>query len=164
MKKDYFAQYRLNEEKISDESVNRIKSSVREKIDCNDESEEIPMLKTKKRRIKPIIISAAIIATATVSAFSVNAATDGELFTTIKFFVNGEEKSLDDLNVIEQDDSTITFEVPVDEETDSGENVIMSIDLLDAVDVPTEKDNTMNESSPDSVGASTEKNKSSEVQ
>lgn len=71
----------------------RIAGSVREKI--NAEKGRNITMKTNKRRIKPLVIAAAVAATAAVSMVSVNAATDGQLVEKIRLFINGEEQELD---------------------------------------------------------------------
>ena len=75
---------------LSAETKEKIKISVRKKIVCNNESEENIMGNTKKR-IKPLIIAAAIVAISAASVVSVNAAIDGALFTKVKMIVNGQE-------------------------------------------------------------------------
>lgn len=80
----------------------RIAGSVREKI--NAEKGRNITMKTNKRRIKPLVIAAAVAATAAVSMVSVNAATDGQLVEKIRLFINGEE----------QDDSSSKLTAGVD--------------------------------------------------
>ena len=56
-------------------------------------------MKTNKRRIKPLVIAAAVAATAAVSMVSVNAATDGQLVEKISLFINGKEQDIDNSNI-----------------------------------------------------------------
>ena len=75
----------------------RIAGSVREKI--NAEKGRNITMKTNKRRIKPLVIAAAVAATAAVSMVSVNAATDGQLVEKISLFINGKEQDIDNSNI-----------------------------------------------------------------
>lgn len=104
----------LIKEELSDKTKEKIKMSVRENIVCNDESEEIRM-KTKKTRIRPLIIAAAIVAISAASVVSVNAATDGALFSKIKVIINGEEVEKE-AEIIDNGDGSITYQFNVDED------------------------------------------------
>ena len=85
---DYFDKTPLdNEEKLSEERVQKIKASVLSRIE-----EEKPM---KHFSIKPFIIAAAITATGALSLITANAATDGAVMDgiakTFSFTLNGEQ-------------------------------------------------------------------------
>lgn len=116
----------LIKEELSDKTKEKIKMSVRENIVCNDESEEIRM-KTKKTRIRPLIIAAAIVAISAASVVSVNAATDGALFSKIKVIINGEEVEKE-AEIIDNGDGSITYQFNVDEDESN-----MSIEFNDEV-------------------------------
>lgn len=122
----------LIKEELSDETKEKIKMSVRENIVCNDESEEIRM-KTKKTRIRPLIIAAAIVAISAASVVSVNAATDGALFSKIKVIINGEEVEKE-AEIIDNGDGSITYQFNVDEDESN-----MRIELEDEVINQTEE-------------------------
>lgn len=83
--------------------------SVRKKIVCNNESEE-NIVGTTKKRIKPLIIAAAIVAISAASVVSVNAATDGALFTKVKMIVNGNETEKK-AEIIDNEDGKFYFEI-----------------------------------------------------
>ncbi len=69
-------------------------------VSPGDESIERIFNMTKKKRInlKPLLIAAVIMALMVCSAFATNAATDGEVFESLKVFFNGKEISPEDLN------------------------------------------------------------------
>ena len=112
----------------------RIAGSVREKI--NAEKGRNVTMKTNKRRIKPLVIAAAVAATAAVSMVSVNAATDGQLVEKIRLFVNGEEQELDASKVTKgvDSDGNTYYEYHIDEDTDSEVSVELKGDVSDADD------------------------------
>lgn len=112
----------------------RIAGSVREKI--NAEKGRNITMKTNKRRIKPLVIAAAVAATAAVSMVSVNAATDGQLVEKIRLFVNGEEQELDTSKVTKgvDSDGNTYYEYHIDEDTDSEVSVELKGDVSDADD------------------------------
>lgn len=93
-------------------------------------------MKTNKRRIKPLVIAAAVAATAAVSMVSVNAATDGQLVEKIRLFVNGEEQELDTSKVTKgvDSDGNTYYEYHIDEDTDSEVSVELKGDVSDADD------------------------------
>lgn len=122
----------LIKEELSNETKEKIKMSVRENIVCNDESEEL-IMKTKKKRIKPFIIAAAIVAISAASVVSVNAATDGALFSKVKMIVNGEEVEKE-AEIIDNGDGSITYQFNVDEDESN-----MRIEFEGEVDNQTEE-------------------------
>ncbi len=65
-----------------------------------DESIERMLIMTKKKRIsfKPLLVAAVILALMVGAVFSTNAATDGEVFESIKVFFNGKQVSDDELS------------------------------------------------------------------
>lgn len=113
----------------------RIAGSVREKI--NTEKGRNITMKTNKRRIKPLVIAAAVAATAAVSMVSVNAATDGQLVEKIKVFIDGEELEFDDSKLTKGVDSTgnTYYVYHIDEDTDSEVSVELEEDVSDTGDV-----------------------------
>lgn len=112
----------------------RIAGSVREKI--NAEKGRNITMKTNKRRIKPLVIAAAVAATAAVSMVSVNAATDGQLVEKIRLFVNGEEQEFDASKVTKgvDSDGNTYYEYHIDEDTDSEVSVELKGDVSDTDD------------------------------
>lgn len=135
MKKDYFDQLELIDQSISDtRAITAVKNSVREKINCSDESEDKSMIKSKKsRKLRPLILVAAILAISAVSVFSVNAATDGEVFEKVKLFINGEEVSTDTIKSGVDENGNPTYTIEVDEET-TEEVKIEIVDEIDGID------------------------------
>lgn len=105
----------------------KIKISVRKKIVCNNESEE-NIVGTTKKRIKPLIIAAAIAAISAASVVSVNAATDGALFTKVKMIVNGNETEKK-AEIIDNEDGSFTLKFDVDE-TESSASIEFSDENL----------------------------------
>ena len=93
---------------------NRIAGSVREKI--NAEKGRNITMKTNKKRMKPLVIAAAVAATAAISMVSVNAATDGQLVEKIRLFINGEEQDIDNSNIKKGvDENGVQYEMNADE-------------------------------------------------
>ena len=109
------------------ETKEKIKISVRKKIVCNNESEE-NIVGTTKKRIKPLIIAAAIVAISAASVVSVNAATDGALFTKVKMIVNGNETEKK-AEIIDNEDGSFTLKFDVDE-TESSASIEFSDENL----------------------------------
>ncbi len=105
----------------------KIKISVRKKIVCNNESEE-NIVGTTKKRIKPLIIAAAIAAISAASVVSVNAATDGAIFTKVKMIVNGNETEKK-AEIIDNEDGSFTLKFDVDE-TESSASIEFSDENL----------------------------------
>ena len=105
----------------------KIKISVRKKIVCNNESEE-NIVGTTKKRIKPLIIAAAIAAISAASVVSVNAATDGAIFTKVKMIVNGNETEKK-AEIIDNEDGSFTLKFDVDE-TESSVSIEFSDENL----------------------------------
>lgn len=105
----------------------KIKISVRKKIVCNNESEE-NIVGTTKKRIKPLIIAAAIAAISAASVVSVNAATDGAIFTKVKMIVNGNETEKK-TEIIDNEDGSFTLKFDVDE-TESSASIEFSDENL----------------------------------
>ncbi|WP_302681720.1 hypothetical protein [uncultured Ruminococcus sp.] len=112
----------------------RIAGSVREKI--NAEKDRNITMKTNKRRIKPLVIAAAVAATAAVSMVSVNAATDGQLVEKISLFINGKEQDIDNSNIKKgvDENGDQYYEFHVNEDTDSEVSVELRGDVSDADD------------------------------
>lgn len=112
----------------------RIAGSVREKI--NAEKGRNITMKTNKRRIKPLVIAAAVAATAAVSMVSVNAATDGQLVEKISLFINGKEQDIDNSNIKKgvDENGDQYYEFHVNEDTDSEVSVELRGDVSDADD------------------------------
>ena len=109
------------------ETKEKIKISVRKKIVCNNESEE-NIVGTTKKRIKPLIIAAAIVAISAASVVSVNAATDGALFTKVKMIVNGNETEKK-AEIIDNEDGSFLLKFDVDE-TESSASIEFSDENL----------------------------------
>lgn len=109
------------------ETKEKIKISVRKKIVCNNESEE-NIVGTTKKRIKPLIIAAAIVAISAASVVSVNAATDGAIFTKVKMIVNGNETEKK-AEIIDNEDGSFTLKFDVDE-TESSASIEFSDENL----------------------------------
>lgn len=109
------------------ETKEKIKISVRKKIVCNNESEE-NIVGTTKKRIKPLIVAAAIVAISAASVVSVNAATDGALFTKVKMIVNGNETEKK-AEIIDNEDGSFTLKFDVDE-TESSASIEFSDENL----------------------------------
>ena len=61
-----------------------------------------------------MIIAAAIVAISAASVVSVNAATDGALFTKVKMIVNGQETEKE-AEIIDNKDGSFTLKFDVDE-------------------------------------------------
>ncbi len=99
-------------EELPEEKVIRIKESVKEKISV--ESEEIKMETKKVRRIRPLILAAAIAAMSAVSVLSVNAATDGEVANKIKLLINGKESDIEP-KIEENSDGSVSYTYEVNE-------------------------------------------------
>lgn len=108
-----------------DFSVDSISLSVQNKL----ENEKGHITMTKKR-IKPLLIVAAAVATAAVSMISVNAATDGAItdaventVSKVKMFINGEEVEADaylvDSGVDENGNEYSVYRFDVDEDDDT---------------------------------------------
>lgn len=112
----------------------RIAGSVREKI--NAEKGRNITMKTNKRRIKPLVIAAAVAATSAVSMVSVNAATDGQLVEKISLFINGKEQDIDNSNIKKgvDENGDQYYEFHVNEDTDSEVSVELRGDVSDADD------------------------------
>lgn len=109
------------------ETKEKIKISVRKKIVCNNESEE-NIVGTTKKRIKPLIVAAAIVAISAASVVSVNAATDGAIFTKVKMIVNGNETEKK-AEIIDNEDGSFTLKFDVDE-TESSASIEFSDENL----------------------------------
>lgn len=114
----------------------RICGTVRDRI--NAEKGSVITMK-KNRRIKPLIIAAAIAAATTVSMITVNAATDGQLVEKIRLFINGEELDIDSSNIktgvdengdqyyelqVEEGDSEVSIELEEDVDAAAENEVI----------------------------------------
>lgn len=106
-----------------DFSIDSISLSVQNKL----ENEKGHITMTKKR-IKPLLIVAAAVATAAVSMISVNAATDGAItdaventVSKVKMFINGEEVEADaylvDSGVDENGNEYSVYRFDVDDDT-----------------------------------------------
>lgn len=102
----------------------RIAGSVREKI--NAEKGRNITMKTNKRRIKPLVIAAAVAATAT----------DGQLVEKISLFINGKEQDIDNSNIKKgvDENGDQYYEFHVNEDTDSEVSVELRGDVSDADD------------------------------
>lgn len=113
---------------------NRIAGSVRKKI--NAEKGRNITMKTNKKRMKPLVIAAAVAATAAISMVSVNAATDGQLVEKIRLFINGEEQDIDNSNIKKgvDENGDQYYEFHVNEGTDSEISVELNGDVSDADD------------------------------
>lgn len=133
-----------------DFSVDSISLSVQDKLE--NEKGQIVMTNTKKK-VRPIIIAAAAVATAAISMISVNAATDGAItdavegvVSKVKVFINGEEVEADAYLVdsgvdedgneyviykceVDDDDSTMIIATEEDYISDNGQD---EIDLTDS--------------------------------
>lgn len=117
--------------KIESCDPHRIADSVRDRI--NAEKGRNITMKTNKRRIKPLVIAAAVAATAAVSMVSVNAATDGQLVEKIRLFINGEEQDIDSSNIKTgvDENGDQYYEFHVNEDTDSEVSVELNGDVSD---------------------------------
>lgn len=160
----------LNMADENDFSANSISLSVQNKLE--NEKGQITMT---KKRIRPLMILAAAIATAAVSMISVNAATDGAItdavgdtVTKIKMFINGEEVEADahlvESGVDEEGNEyhVYTFDVDEDEadsveiaiaEDDTVVNYDTELELSDDGSYETETDYTYDGESIDAVEA-----------
>lgn len=107
----------------------RISDSVRKRIEA-EKGNGITM--TKKTKIRPLIIAAAITATAAVSIISVNAATDGAItdavadtVTKVKCFINGEETDayLVDSGVDESGNEYMVYQLDAGDEDSTSINM-----------------------------------------
>lgn len=110
-----------------DFSTDSISLSVQEKLKkLENEKGQIVMTNTKKK-VRPIIIAAAAVATAAISMISVNAATDGAItdavegvVSKVKVFINGEEVEADaylvDSGVDEDGNEYVIYECEVDDD------------------------------------------------
>lgn len=133
----------------NDFSAHSISLSVQNKLE--NEKGQITMT---KRRIRPLMIAAAAIATAAISMISVNAATDGAItdaventVTKVRMFINGEEVEADaycvESGVDEEGNpySVFTFDVD-DDEADSVEVAITGDDTVVNYDTEFSDDET----------------------
>lgn len=133
----------------NDFSAHSISLSVQNKLE--NEKGQITMT---KRRIRPLMIAAAAIATAAVSMISVNAATDGAItdaventVTKVRMFINGEEVEADaycvESGVDEEGNpySVFTFDVD-DDEADSVEVAVIEDDTVVNYDAEFSDDET----------------------
>lgn len=86
--------------------------------------------------MKPLVIAAAVAATAAISMVSVNAATDGQLVEKIRLFINGEEQDIDNSNIKKgvDENGDQYYEFHVNEDTDSEISVELNGDVSDADD------------------------------
>lgn len=98
----------------------RIQKRVQEQLHTKQKQEEqIMMKKTVKRRIRPLILIAAVIGIGAASLVTANAATDGAVLTKISFFINGEEQTLDG-ELVETDDGAYIYKwKPEDYDSDT---------------------------------------------
>ncbi len=89
----------------------RIQKRVQEQLHTKQKQEEqIMMKKNVKRRIRPLILIAAVIGIGAASLVTVNAATDGAVLAKISFFVDGEQQTFDGELVETKDDGTVVYE------------------------------------------------------
>lgn len=89
----------------------QIQKRVQEQLHTKQKQEEERIMKKNvKHRIRPLILIAAVIGIGAVSLVTVNAATDGAVFTKISFFVNGEKQTFDGELVKTEDDGTMIYE------------------------------------------------------
>lgn len=121
--------------KIESCDPHRIADSVRDRIEAK--KGKVITMRTNKRRIKPLVIAAAVAATAAVSMLSVNAATDGQLVEKIRLFINGEEQDIDSSNIKTgvDENGDQYYEFHVNEDTDSEVSVELNGDVSDDDDV-----------------------------
>lgn len=117
--------------KIKSCDPHRIADSVRDRIEAK--KGKVITMRTNKRRIKPLVIAAAVAATAAVSMLSVNAATDGQLVEKIRLFINGEEQDIDSSNIKTgvDENGDPYYEFHVNEDTDSEVSVEADEDVAD---------------------------------
>ncbi|MDO4155482.1 MAG: hypothetical protein Q4D37_01720 [Oscillospiraceae bacterium] len=113
----------------------RIQKHVQEQLHTKQKQEEQIMKKNVKRRIRPLILIAAVIGIGAVSLVTVNAATDGAVFTKISFFVNGEKQTFDGELVKTEDDGTMIYEwKPEDGDSDTEYEIQYEETILDDTD------------------------------
>lgn len=99
----------------------RIREQVMQQLPHMAERETHMKQKSVLRRIRPLICAAAVIAIGAVSLVTVNAATDGALFTKVTMYINGEKTNFD-ARLVDQDEDTITYEFVKDDGNNDGEN------------------------------------------
>lgn len=99
----------------------RIQEQVMQQLPHMAERETHMKQKSVLRRIRPLICAAAVIAIGAVSLVTVNAATDGALFTKVTMYINGEKTDFD-ARLVDQDEDTITYEFVKDDGSNDGEN------------------------------------------
>lgn len=99
----------------------RIREQVMQQLPHMAERETHMKQKSVLRRIRPLICVAAVIAVGAVSLVTVNAATDGALFTKVTMYINGEKTDFD-TRLVDQDEDTITYEFVKDDGSNDGEN------------------------------------------
>lgn len=126
---DWFAEIQPLNQEIDSEAIQRIKKNVKISLNEDSKQEESDMnKKTIKYRVKPLILIAAILGIGTTSLVTANAATDGEIISKIKFFVNGEEQEFNGTVVEERDDGTIVYSwTPENQDENSEECVSYSV-------------------------------------
>ncbi len=98
----------------------RIQNRVQEQLHTEQKQEEQIMIKKNvKRRIRPLILIAAVIGIGAASLVTANAATDGAVLTKISFFINGEKQTLDG-ELVETDDGAYIYQwKPEDYDSDT---------------------------------------------
>lgn len=111
----------------------RIQKRVMQQLPHTAEREMCMQKKSVLRRIRPLICVAAVIAIGAVSLVTVNAATDGALFTKVTMYINGKETDFD-ARIVDEDNNTITYEF-VKDDGNSNDN-----DQNDKLFAYTEKD------------------------
>ncbi|MCI5844946.1 MAG: hypothetical protein MRZ94_04125 [Oscillospiraceae bacterium] len=114
----------------------RIQKRVQEQLHTEQkQEEEMIMKKNVKSRIRPLILVAAIIGIGAVSLVTVNAATNGAVFTKISFFVNGEKQTFDGELVETKDDGTVVYEwKPEDYDSNAAYEIQYEETVLDDAD------------------------------
>ncbi len=123
-----------------DFSVDSISLSVQNKLE--NEKGQITMT---KKRIRPLMIAAAAVATAAISMISVNAATDGAItdaventISKVSLFINGEEVDADvyyvESGVDEDGNEYKVYSVDVDEDTDTSITLTVDDDITSESD------------------------------
>lgn len=100
----FFEEHRLDNDGLSEDRVSSIKRSVLSRV------EGVKPLK-KRKYIKPLVIAAALTATAAVSTIAVGAASNGEPTYSVK--INGENVPFT-VEEFEKKDVTFTFEATGD--------------------------------------------------
>lgn len=120
-KHDWYENIPLLHLKEDPARTRRIQEQVMQQLPHMAERETHMKQRSALRRIRPLICAAAVIAIGAVSLVTVNAATDGALFTKVTMYINGEKTDFD-ARMIDQDEDTITYEFVKNDGSNDGEN------------------------------------------